>query len=98
MGLPENPVRNVMVTDCDFEFEGGGDDALAESTVPLKRDAYPSCDAFGAFPAFGAFIRDAEDVELREIRFHTIAPDDRPALRWQRVRGLRLEQVSERSG
>jgi hypothetical protein len=95
MGLPEAPVRDVRVEHCDFEFEGGGDDALAESTVPLKRDCYPSCDAFGSLPSFGIFIRDAEDVQLSGLNFSAMAPERRPALRWQRVRNLWLDQISD---
>lgn len=98
MGLPENPARDVRVTDCEFEFAGGGDDALAESVVPLKREAYPSCDAFGSLPAYGIFIRDAAEVELQGLNFHTLAPERRPALRWQRVRGLSLEQITDANG
>lgn len=93
MGLPEQPVRDVRIENCDFEFEGGGDDALAESTVPLKRDVYPSCDAFGRFPSFGIFMRDAENIQLSDLNLHTMSPDARPALRWQRVRKLALRQI-----
>lgn len=98
MGLPENPVRDVFVADCDFEFAGGGEDALAESAVPLKRDCYPSCDAFGLLPSFGIFLRDAAEVELRNLNLRTLAPERRPALRWQRVGNLRLEHVRDAGG
>jgi hypothetical protein len=93
MGLPEAPVRDVRVENCDLEFEGGGVDALAESSVPLKRDCYPSCDAFGSLPSFGIFMRDAEDVHLSGLTLRTMSPDARPALRWQRVKKLTLEHI-----
>jgi polygalacturonase len=93
MGLPEAPVLDVRVENCDLEFEGGGDDALAESTVPLKRDVYPSCDAFGSLPSYAIFMRDAEDVHLSGLTLRTMSPDARPALRWQRVKKLTLEHI-----
>ncbi len=93
MGLPEQPVRGVRVEHCDLEFEGGGDDTLAESAVPLKREAYPSCDAFGGLPSYGIFIRDAEEIRLTDLTLRTLIPDARPALRWQRVRHLNLEHI-----
>lgn len=95
MGLPEKPVCDIQISDCDFEFEGGGDDTLADGKVPLKRDAYPSCDAFGALPSFGIYMRDAEDVELRGLVFRSLAVECRPSLRWQRVRNLRVERVRD---
>jgi len=97
MGLPEQPVRGVRIENCDLEFEGGGDDALAESVVPTKRDSYPSCDAFGALPSYGLFLRDAEEVRLTNLTFRTIKPDARPSLRWQTVKGLELRDVSDHS-
>ena len=93
MGLPETPVCEVRMENCEFEFEGGGDDALAESTVPLKRDVYPSCDAFGSLPSYAIFMRDAEDVHLSGLTLRTMSPDTRPALRWQRVKKLTLEHI-----
>ncbi|MEI8311911.1 MAG: glycosyl hydrolase family 28 protein, partial [Verrucomicrobiota bacterium] len=78
MGLPEQPVRGVRIENCDLEFEGGGDDALAESAVALKRDAYPSCDAFGSLPAFALFLRDAAEVQLANLTLRTLKPDARP--------------------
>jgi hypothetical protein len=93
MGLPEQAVRDVRIEHCDFEFEGGGDDALAESTVPLRREVYPSCDAFGSLPSFAIFMRDAKGIILSNLIFRTLKPDARPALRWQRVRNLTLQQI-----
>jgi hypothetical protein len=95
MGLPEEQVRGVRIENCEFEFEGGGNDALAESSVDSKRDCYPSCDAFGILPSYALFLRDAEDVKLSNLIFRTIAPDSRPALRWQRVRNLEIDSVRE---
>jgi hypothetical protein len=97
MGLPEEPVRGVRIENCDLEFEGGGDDALAASSVDSKRDSYPSCDAFGMLPSYALFLRDAEDVKLSNLVFRTRAPDARPALRWQRVRNLEIDSVREKN-
>jgi hypothetical protein len=95
MGLPEEPVQGVRLEHCDLEFEGGGDDALAESVVPLKREVYPSCDAFGGLPAYALFMRDVSDVQLTSLTLRTLSPDARPALRWQRVGKLSVREVNE---
>jgi polygalacturonase len=97
MGLPEQPVQGVRIEHCELEFEGGGDDALAESVVPLKREVYPSCDAFGNLPSYAIFMRDATDVQLTNLTLRTLTPDARPALRWQRVGNLCLQNVNEES-
>ncbi len=93
MGLPESPVRGVRIEHCDLEFEGGGDDALAEAALPLHREVYPSCDAFGSLPAYALFLRDAAGVRLADLELRTLAADARPALRWQRVQDLHVDRV-----
>jgi polygalacturonase len=93
MGLPEAPVCEVRMENCEFEFEGGGDDNIAESVLPLKRDVYPSSDAFGTLPSYGIFMRDAKGIILSNLIFRTLKPDARPALRWQRVQNLTLQQI-----
>lgn len=95
MGLPEAPVRDVRIERCELEFEGGGNADAAEAAVPLKRDCYPSCDAFGMLPAYGLFVRDARKVTLHGLGLHTRTPDARPGLRWERVRGMILQDIRD---
>jgi len=95
IGLPDSPVRDVVVENSSFEFIGGGDAAMAQAEVHNKRDGYPSCDAFGNLPSYGVYLRDAESVHFSEVVFKTDSPDARPALRWQNIRGLRLDSVQD---
>ena len=95
IGLPDSPVRDVVVEHSSFEFVGGGDAGLAQREVGSKRDAYPSCDAFGDLPAYAVFMRDAENVRFTDVEFRVLAPDARPALRWQNVAKLCLNSVHD---
>ena len=95
IGLPDSPVRDVVVEHSSFEFVGGGDAELAQREVGSKRDAYPSCDAFGDLPAYAVFLRDAENVRFTDVEFRVLAPDARPALRWQNVAKLCLDSVHD---
>ncbi|MEI6494140.1 MAG: glycosyl hydrolase family 28 protein, partial [Verrucomicrobiota bacterium] len=94
IGLPDSPVRDVVVEHSSFEFVGGGDAAMAHREVAMKRDAYPSCDAFGDLPAYAVFLRDAENVRFAGVEFRACSPESRPALRWQNVRGLQINGVT----
>ena len=95
IGLPDSPVYDVVVEDSIFESVGGGDAHLAAREVALKREAYPSCDACGDLPAFGLYLRDAENIRFSEVDFRTISRDARPALHWQNVSDLRLNSVRD---
>lgn len=98
MGLPELPLEDISIKDCVFDYEGGGTEADANRTVDLGREVYPSCDAFGSLPAFGIFIRDVKGIKLENLQFSTTQPDARPALRWQQVRNLTLNHISQING
>jgi alpha-tubulin suppressor-like RCC1 family protein len=79
-GLPDKPIRGVLVEDFSLSHPGGGteDEALIE--VPERLDAYPSARMFGALPAWGLFLRHAEDVVLRNIALEVRSADGRPPL------------------
>jgi polygalacturonase len=92
IGLPDSPVHDVVVENSSFEYIGGGEE-MARREVASKRDAYPSCDAFGDLPAYGFYLRDAASIRFSNVEFRTGLPDVRPALRWQNVSGIQFDAV-----
>ncbi|MCX6972618.1 MAG: glycosyl hydrolase family 28 protein [Verrucomicrobia bacterium] len=94
IGLPDSPIRDVLVEDSSFEYVGGGDEAMAQREVASQRDAYPSCDAFGDLPAYGFYLRDAARIRFSNVEFRTGLPDVRPALRWQDVCGIQFDAAT----
>ncbi len=89
-GLREHPIERVTLQDIAIGFAGGGD-LVAEP--PENRADYPSMELFGRLPAYGLFLRDADDLTLQNLRLHLEAPDARPALYARRVARLRRNGV-----
>ncbi|MEI8309359.1 MAG: glycosyl hydrolase family 28 protein, partial [Verrucomicrobiota bacterium] len=96
MGLPQSPLRDIRIENCEFHFEATAEAGPADMPVPLNESAYPAADAFGGFPAYGFFIRDVEDLLLANVAFRSGPAESRPALRWERSRGVRLDAVEDR--
>jgi len=79
-GIPGYPVKNVRLSDISIETAGKGTVDDFQSAVPEKDKDYPEATMFGKLPAYGFFIRHAENVEMNNVRYSTTQPDFRPAL------------------
>src|SRR6185436_5600702 len=66
----------------DFSYKGGVTTAGAEQVTPPENvDAYPQYDMFGMdMPAYGLYVRHAQNVTLKGIKFSYDSPDNRPAV------------------
>ena len=94
IGLPKLPIRDIVLENSSFEYEGWGASPFVVREVPSRHDAYPSCYTFGDLPAFGVFLRDVDGVRLSHVDFRTLASDVRPAFCWQDARNLRFDGVT----
>jgi len=77
-GVRDFRVQNVLLENIDIVQPGAGEvagrRALAEP-APYREDCYPSPDIFhpGIFPAYGLYVDYADNVELRNVKFRTLA-------------------------
>ena len=89
-GIPGYPVRNIKLSNMILEFAGGVKDPVDPADVPELEDLYPESTMFGELPAYGFFIRHAEDISLSDITTTTIDPDMRKPVLTQDVREITL--------
>lgn len=97
-GLPGHPVRDVTLKNITIRFGGGGrperafvsPDSLDQ--VPERPGDYPEFSMFGELPAWGFYIRHAENIRMENIRLECQAPDYRPALVCDDVRNITLKR------
>ena len=79
-GLPGYPIENISFYNISMAFKGGGTKETLAKTVPEKEKAYPEYDMFDDLPAYGFFIRHAQNVRFSNIYLRTDSGDVRPAL------------------
>lgn len=86
VGLPGNNVRNVTLENVDIRFPGGGNTEYAHVTlkeldnVPEMPKAYPEFSQFKELPAWGFYIRHAENIVFKNVTLSASEKDYRPAI------------------
>jgi len=89
-GIPGHPVKNIKLSNMILEFAGGIKNPVDPADVPELEDLYPEATMFGELPAYGFFIRHAEDISLTDITASTIEYDVRKLILTQDISGITL--------
>jgi hypothetical protein len=96
-GLPGHPVRNITLENVTIRFAGGGRKERAYlppdslHLVPELADSYPEFSMFGELPAYGLYIRHAENIVMKNVRIDLGHRDYRSAIVTDDVDGLRID-------
>ena len=101
VGCPGQHISGIILENVDFTFPGRSDTAYAYfpatpealAALPEREKQYPEFSMWKELPAWGLFIRHADSIVLRNVRFTLQAPDYRPALVTDDVARLTLNQV-----
>ena len=79
VGVPGGIIDNVLIKDVEITLPGGGTVNDANANVPELVDAYPEANMFGTpFPAYGFYVRHADNVKFDNVKFNLLAADARP--------------------
>ncbi len=91
MGLPGHPVENVYLANIAIHHIGTGTAEDAARPVEEKPAEYPQWERWGPLPAWGLYVRHAHNVTGRDLRFSLQAPDARPCIHTEDVKGFILD-------
>jgi polygalacturonase len=85
-GSPGHPLENLTFKNLDFTFKGG------VAAVPAKpaeyAGQYPECTIWGNVPAYGFYVRHAQNVSFIGCTTSVASADARPAMDTSDVSGL----------
>jgi hypothetical protein len=96
-GLPGHPVKNIVLENVTIRFAGGGRHERAYlppdslHLVPQLAASYPEFSMFGELPAYGLFIRHAENITLKNVRIDLAHRDYRSAIVTDDVVGFKID-------
>ena len=81
-GATSRRPRNITLRNISLTVPGGGTEAEAKASVPEKDGAYPEAFMFNrmALPAYGFYVRHADNVVFDNVEVKTATPDARPRL------------------
>ncbi len=101
IGLPENKIQNVRLKNIEIVYPGAGNPLYAKrglsaeelDSIPEMRDAYPEFSQFKELPAWGFYIRHAENIEFENLTLTALKKDYRPAIVMDDVKGALFDNV-----
>ncbi len=93
-GIPGHPVKGLSLENISIRIHGGGqkEDRLVE--VPENISDYPEFSYFSEWlPAFGAYIRHAEDVHIGNVSIQTVTPDHRYVVAADQIKNFSFRNI-----
>ena len=93
-GIPGADVRDVSLSNIRIDTEEGGKHEWVERKIPEQIPAYPEARMFGRLPSFGFYCRHVNGLKLDNVQITSSKPDERPAMHFEDVKGLRLDKLS----
>jgi polygalacturonase len=98
VGLPGHPVEGIRLEDVEVDYKGSEDKRVGYmgldslDRVPECEANYPEYSMFGELPAWGLYVRHVSGLELRRVVLRHEQAGFRPAMVFDDVRGLSIEQ------
>ena len=101
-GIPGYPLENISLNNIRIETEGGRGAEWVDRRIGEFEAAYPDPHMWGGpLPAYGLYVRHANNVTMRDVSVVCQKPDQRPVLFCDDVEQLRvsgLEPTPEHQG
>jgi len=92
-GVPGHDVSDVALSDIRISGKGGGGAALLTRPVPEREREYPDAARFRNLPAYGLYCRHVTGLRVERTTLTVDAPDARPALVLDDVRGATVKAM-----
>ncbi|MCF3111824.1 right-handed parallel beta-helix repeat-containing protein [Niabella sp. CC-SYL272] len=97
-GVPEHRISGIMLEKIRITLPGGGAVGEADAVVPEAISQYPEVKTFGpVIPAYGLWLRHAQDIRVKDLELRTKAADHRPAVFMEDVQQAQLTNCAFRA-
>lgn len=85
-GMPDQPLRNIALSNIRITYRGGGTADLAKREYREQSTNYPEPRFAGPTPAYGLYARHVDGLDINHVTFRTEKTDYRPAVMLDDVR------------
>ena len=102
-GIPGNRIGKVTLEDIEIEYPGRATKGQAYiplwriQDVPEQIEKYPEFSMFGELPAYGFYIRHAENIVFKNVKMRLKESDYRPAIVLDDVENAVMEDIQPNS-
>jgi hypothetical protein len=102
VGIPARPVRNVTLENIEIVYPGGGNkyrayrgtDPASLDSIPNMIRSYPEFSQFKELPAWAFWVRHAENISFKNVKFTAKKADYRPAIVVQESKNVTFEKAT----
>lgn len=92
-GVPGHPVEDLVLSNLQIHYAGGGTTEQAARDVPEMEKGYPEPELFGVLPSWGLFARHVAGLQVRDVDLRLMSADARPAVTLDDVAQARFSNV-----
>lgn len=101
VGLPQYKIKNVTLSNIEIVYPGAGNPHYAKrgltkqelEGIPEMPEAYPEFSQFKELPAWGFYVRHAEEINFENIIFRAKEKDYRPAIVFDDVKNASFKNI-----
>jgi polygalacturonase len=99
VGKPGFDIQNILLENIEITFAGGGKTEIANSSfnnlgsIPERPKDYPEYSMFGEIPAWGFYIRHANNMQFKNIKLILKNSDYRPAFVFDDTNNIGIKNV-----
>lgn len=98
VGTPGHRIQNITLENVEIRYPGGSDssyaycgsDPLSLADIAERTTQYPEFSMFKELPAWGLYLRHADNIQLRNVRMTVANHDYRPCIVADDVKGLTI--------
>lgn len=93
LGIPGHKIENVVLSNINLEFHGGGTKDLIRDPAPDNGKGYPEYRRCGPTPSSAFFCRYINNITFDQIHVKFKNKDERPLLFFEDVNGIDLFRI-----
>lgn len=93
-GIPGSYVEDVSLSNIRIDTEEGGKQDWVDHKIPEQITSYPEARMFGRLSSYGFYCRHVNGLKMDNLQITTSRPDERPAMHFEDVKGLRLDKLT----
>lgn len=101
VGIPDSRIENVTLSNIEIVYPGAGNPHYASrgtsseelESIPEMPYAYPEFSQFKELPAWGFYVRHADNLTFENITLRALSKDYRPSVVMDDVQGLAIQNI-----
>ena len=93
-GIPGADVQDVALSNIRIETGEAGKQDWIDRKIPEQITSYPEARMFGRLSSYGFYCRHVIGLQMDNVQVTASVPDERPAMHFEDVKGLRLSKIA----